>query len=350
MLRKGPAAWNSWRSTRPAVKPDLSGIDFSTIKDLDPPFTDLSYFDLSGADLRMSTLRHASFLETNLEGAYAVAADFCYATFIRCNLNGVRLRLARLGSASFTDCDLTNADLAYTSADETSFIYSNLQGANLQNAHLVKTDFQGSDLSLSQVYGVAAWDLGLTKAKQEDLIITLDGQPLITVDSLEVAQFIHLLLNNRRLRTVIETITSKVVLILGRFTPERKKVLNLLRNALRRQNYLPVMFDFQKPVSRTFIETVATLAHLSRFIIADFTAQGDVRREVQHIANALQSTPIVPILQEDEKAVPITLQDLRGRPSVLQIVRYRHGRDLVKRLDKDVIEPAERVRSKLLSP
>jgi hypothetical protein len=36
------------------------------------------------------------------------------------------------------------------------------------------------------------------------------------VGDIEVAQFIYLLLNNQKLRDVIETITSKAVLILGR--------------------------------------------------------------------------------------------------------------------------------------
>ena len=45
------------------------------------------------------------------------------------------------------------------------------------------------------------------------------------MDDLEIAQFIYLLLNNQKIRHVIDTITSKIVLILGRFTPERKAVL-----------------------------------------------------------------------------------------------------------------------------
>jgi hypothetical protein len=69
---------------------------------------------------------------------------------------------------------------------------------------------------------------------QADLIITRKNQPEITVDNLEIAQFIYLLLNNERIRHVIDTITTKVVLILGRFTPERKAVLDALREELRR--------------------------------------------------------------------------------------------------------------------
>jgi hypothetical protein len=74
-----------------------------------------------------------------------------------------------------------------------------------------------------------------------------DDDVPITLDELEVAQFIYLLLNNKRLRKVIDTITSKVVLILGRFTPERKAILDALREELRRRDYLPVLFDFENP-------------------------------------------------------------------------------------------------------
>jgi hypothetical protein len=64
--------------------------------------------------------------------------------------------------------------------------------------------------------------LKLNDAKQNDLIITPPGELVIAVDNLEVAQFIYLLLHNERIRSVVDTIARKAVLILGRFTPERK--------------------------------------------------------------------------------------------------------------------------------
>jgi hypothetical protein len=70
---------------------------------------------------------------------------------------------------------------------------------------------------------------------------------------------------------VIDTITSKVVLILGRFTDERKRVLDAIRVELRRRDYLPILFDFAKPENKDLTGTVSTLAHLARFIIADLT-------------------------------------------------------------------------------
>jgi hypothetical protein len=59
-----------------------------------------------------------------------------------------------------------------------------------------------------------------------------------------------LLLNNKEVRDVIDTIAKKAVLILGRFTPERKAVLDALRETLRIDGYLPILFDLDKPASR----------------------------------------------------------------------------------------------------
>ena len=50
---------------------------------------------------------------------------------------------------------------------------------------------------------------------------------------------------------MIDTITSKAVLILGRFTDERKAVLDAFREGLRKRNYLPILFDFEKPTRDT---------------------------------------------------------------------------------------------------
>ena len=111
----------------------------------------------------------------------------------------------------------------------------------------------------------------LEEAIQKNLHITWAGEHNITVDDLEIAQFIHLLLNNQNIRNIIDRITSKIVLILGRFTEERKAVLDAIRDALRKRNYTPVLFDFDKPASRDLTETISTLAHMARFIIADIT-------------------------------------------------------------------------------
>lgn len=128
--------------------------------------------------------------------------------------------------------------------------------------------------------------------------ISRKNQPTITVDNLEVAQFVHLLMNGRQLRSSIDTISSKVVLILGRFTTSRKTVLDSVRNELRKYDFVPLIFDFDKPSSRDTIETISTLAHISRFVVADLTEAKSVLQELQVIVPSLPSVPIQPILAD----------------------------------------------------
>jgi hypothetical protein len=121
----------------------------------------------------------------------------------------------------------------------------------------------------------SVWDVRLHDAVQSRITINeLDSEPTITVDNLEVAQFLYLLLNNTRLRQIIGTIASKVVLILGRFNPERKAILDAIRDELRKRDYLPVLFDFEKPSNRDITESVSTLAHMARFVIAFHAGNG----------------------------------------------------------------------------
>jgi uncharacterized protein with von Willebrand factor type A (vWA) domain len=102
-------------------------------------------------------------------------------------------------------------------------------------------------LTDANIYGASVWDVKLRNAIQTNLVITREA-PHITVDNLEVAQFIYLLLNNSKIRNVIDAITSKAVLILGRFTPERKTTLDALRDALRSHNYLRSFLISKSPL------------------------------------------------------------------------------------------------------
>ena len=158
--------------------------------------------------------------------------------------------------------------------------------------------------------------------------------------TLEVAQFIYLLLNNRKIRDVINTITTKVVLILGRFSPERKIVLDAIRDKLRTCDYLPVLFDFNEPANRDSHETVTTLARLARFIVADITDPKSIPQELVSIAETLPSVPIQPLLQCGGE--PWGMYDhIKRYPWVLRIHKYSGLDDLLASLEHKVIAPAE---------
>jgi hypothetical protein len=113
------------------------------------------------------------------------------------------------------------------------------------------------------------WDIKVNDhTKQQNLIITDRGKPIITVDNIKVAQFfIYLLLNNKEIRDVIVGVGRKGVLLLGRFTGGRIAVLERLREELRKRDFLPMVFNFDKPEMKDFTETVRLLARLSHFVI-----------------------------------------------------------------------------------
>src|SRR5262249_47360714 len=156
---------------------------------------------------------------------------------------------------------------------------------------------RNADLTGCHVYGISAWQLKLSEeTKQQNLVITGKGEAQITTDDIEVAQFLYLLMHNEKIRSVIDTITSKVVLILGRFTPERKPVLDALRDELRKsgRGYVPVVFDFDVPKARDITETVSLLARMARFVIADLTDPSSIPKELEAIVPSL-AVPVQPL-------------------------------------------------------
>src|SRR2546428_4403932 len=296
ILKQGVDVWNKWRQEHPRIKPDLSDADLSKAILYGANFSkaDLSYIDVSEAHLS-----YANFNGATLIGAEISGTDLMHSSFLNANLS----------EASLSAADLFGANLSG----------ANLSDANLSGASLLRTNLRGSILTRCFIYGISVWNVQLEGAKQDNLIITPEDEPTITVDNLKIAQFVYLLLNNKEIRDVIDTITSKVVLILGRFTEERKQVLDTLREALHKRNYLPVLFDFEKPVSRDLTETVSTLAHLARFIIVDLTDPSSAPHEV---ATIIPQTivPVQPLLtlhplivdrKEVERREYAMFQDLR---------------------------------------
>jgi hypothetical protein len=201
-------------------------------------------------------------------------------------------------------------------------------------------DLTGANLTGCRIFGVSAWRLKLDRTKQQNLIITPSNEPEITVDNIEVAQFIYLLLHNEKIRDIIDTITSKVVLILGRFTPQRKAILDGLREELRRRDYLPILFDFDKPASRDITETISLLARMARFVLADITDARSIPQELNVIVPDLPSVPVQPLLLKESSEYGM-FEHYTRYPWVLPL--YRYETQLITELGEQVIGPAERM-------
>jgi hypothetical protein len=219
---------------------------------------------------------------------------------------------------------------------------ADLRGADLSESHLISTSLKNANMTGAHVFGISAWKLDLEGAIQKDLVISSPFDPTITTaDDLEMAQFLYLLLNNKKIRDVIDNIITKVVLILGRFTPERKVVLDGIRDELRMRNYLPVLFDFQGPDNRDLTETVSRLAHMARFVIADLTDAKSLPQELMRIVPWLPSVPIQPILLSTEREWGM-YETFTRYPWVLPIARYESCDELIATLKGQIIDPAER--------
>jgi hypothetical protein len=240
----------------------------------------------------------------------------------------------------FSNVNFCGAKFCWTTLYRSDFRNADLSGADLTFTQLIETNLTNANLTGCQIYGVSAWNLTLEGVQQRDLIITREDEPVITVDNLEVAQFLYLLLNNEKIRVVIDTITSKMVLILGRFIDERKRVLDAMREELRSHDYLPVLFDFEKPASRDLAETISTLAHMARFVIADITDARSIPQELKTIVPDLPSVPVQPLLLATQHEYAM-FEYFRRYPWVLEPFLYDNEAMLLVALKEKVIGPAE---------
>ena len=256
-------------------------------------------------------------------------------------LEGAKLIGADLAKANLTGANLMGANLNFANLNQARLSQANLSQADLRRSALIGTYLEAANLTGCKVFGTSIWRIVLSKETiQSNLVITEEDEPAITVDNLEVAQFIYLLLHNAKIRDVIDTITSKAVLILGRFTPERKSVLESMRQALRARNYLPILFDFDKPASRDITETVSVLAHMARFIIADITDAKSIPQELGRIVPSLPSVPVQPLLLSSQAEYSM-FEHFRRYPWVLAPFLYEDAEALAQALDANIIGPAE---------
>ena len=356
ILLSGVDNWNQWRTENKEIIPDLSGADLRK-KELSE--INLSFADLSGANLYATILCFVDFSRANLcdailAEAYIMRSDFSYATF-----TGAKFRNARMQDTSFIGGDFTNATIAKTDLRGSDFSGANLTGATLAGTDLSTVELTGADLSganlcyaicvdtnftnanieNAHIYGISVWNIQSQGLKQKNLRVTKDDEPVITVDNIEVAQLIDLILNNRKLRDVISTLTMKGVLILGRFTDERKKILNAIRDKLREYDFVPIMFDFDKAASRDFTETIKILAGMSRFVIADITEPKSSPMELQATVPDYQ-IPFLTIIKKGE--TPFSMfSDLQKYPWVLPTISYGSEEELLKGFKKGILDRAQ---------
>lgn len=376
ILKKGSKTWNEWRQANPSLRPmlgsaDLKGFDFqgydlvfrggfgggTDFRDADLTGanlqgTNLISSDLSGANLYNANCFGTNFGGTDLSGAKLTGADFSKSTLG--DFFGADFRSAKLVGASANSVEGNYAD--FSDADLTGATFSHV---DLQNTRLNGAIINNATFSQCRVFGMAAWGLKGSPAKQSGLFVSpiiADVRPptgrdmaqrtdqyesALTVDSLEFASLFYSLVERERFKDLFNMLTSKVVLILGRFIDPRMAVLQAVRSQLAESDYLPVVFDFSVPWHRDLTETVSSLAHMSRFVVADLTDPKSIPQELSRIIPFLPSVPVVPIIESSDIAPYAMFEHLTRYPWVLELVEYSDVQNLLLKLDSHVIKPAE---------
>jgi uncharacterized protein YjbI with pentapeptide repeats len=381
LLIQGIEQWNEWRSKNEHILPDLreadmvgadlsqanlSGADLgeanliganlrwaklrwarvskaklrgANLREANLILADLSQANLSRTDLSEADLIEADVSRADLSGAGLTQANLSRARLSEANLDRADLRWAKLRDANLRKANLRNASLRWADLSGADLSGADLSGADLSGAILISTKLDGADLSGASIFGISAWDLSLEGATQKSLIIQRSTEETpIALDDLEVAQFIYLLLNHRRLRKVITTLGEKAVLILGRFA-ERKELRDSIATRLRQLDYLPIIFDFERPTHRDFIETVKVLASLSRFVIADITNPISVPFELGATVPDYM-VPFVTILQRGQPAWRMFDDLPRKYHWALPLLEYKSPETLMAAFESEVVFPA----------
>jgi uncharacterized protein YjbI with pentapeptide repeats len=338
ILKQGLQVWNKWRRENGAFRVDLShanlkGVDISIL----PALREL---DSKGVIPQGSSW---AFVANEIVGYEVDPLDLRNADLRGANLDGADLRCADCSGSDFSGASICGAELGRANLSRSRLVGTNLsqslmRGTDLSECVFIGTNISDADLGYARVYGVSVWDVVGTPRDATNLIVTRSGSATLSIDSLPLAQFMYMLIHNENFRTVLDTLTTKVVLILGNFSDEYKPVLDGIRDKLRQLGLVPVLFDFSGPASKDTTGTVETLARISRFIIADLTAPSSIPHELATTVPFLRTTPVLMIRQLDATGYSM-VENLKAYPWVLDIYEYDSKDSLLEQIS-EVIKPA----------
>lgn len=307
--RRRPRFWNQWRLQHPRVTPDLRGLilvggslvrynladarldnavlvrtnlalahlERASLTNAKLMSADLSAVraekvNLSSANLRGATLQYGDFRRAVcLDRTYLAHADLSEANFTGAMMAETTLSRADLTKTCFDGADLTRAELSDAILDETSLLGTTLRSAVIGGTFIrrVKTDDK-TDQSELLVDVHVAWE----RRKGERIKFT-------EANDIRVAQFHNIVDEPGSVGKLLAATTKRVVLILGRFLPQRKRVLDRLAKGLSERGKIAVIFDFPSPADREVSDTVRFIAGMSEFIVVDLTKASSVPLELQ---------------------------------------------------------------------
>lgn len=329
--KKGVSGWNRWRRYKEDEHtdtfPNLHGINLSNLN--------LRGIDLGGAGLRKACLNgtklHNAILnEARLEGAELEGTWFNGAQLVRTDLYEVIATGARFVDANLTSANLDNAQLQHA-----RFIGCKISGATLISARIDETTIQ------KQLRVIPDVDASIERVDVTGSIVDLRT---IVTDSMESAVFINLISNSRKFRLVIDAMSKNVVLLLGNFSRQRKSVLTQAAEKLKSLGYIPVIYDFES--NRDIMDTVAFLAGISCFVIADLTKPHSTPLESLLVTSGMM-TPFAPIIKQGHEVFSM-FHSLRAKYFwVLEPVEYTDAKHLSGIIKTKVVNPCKKMKAQI---
>ncbi len=267
---------------------DLSKVDFREIDAEDCQFLNADLFkaDLSGSELSRCDFSGASLFETQLGQCTLKEAVFANA-----KMAGAYLYRANLKDALLTFADLSSSCLVEASLD----------GADLREAILVEANLEKAILANCLIHGVSTWKAKYDGSMQRNLIISRYDEPVIKVDQLEIAQFIYLLLYNPAIKSVLDKLTTRIVLVLGDFDGRGEDISDAIREALQKRELMPVFLHFREYSGAYAHETVDALADLARYVIADVSGVESIPAELAATIESRRHLLVQPLLQSGQE-------------------------------------------------
>jgi len=332
--------WNHWRRRFPKAVPDLRG---AILRDV----------DLDKLEFRRARLAEANLSGSSLVGRDLSGADLRNAILWGTDLRGACLRKAKLNGAWFQDALLSEVDLRE----------ADLRGARILGCILNRANLCGANMSGALFWGTSVWEVERDKDTDQtgvgiglglfepmgDVLFKSRSLPPDTarVNDIVVADFLsHINYNRSNIASILNAASQNIVLILGRFSGEQRQVLTALESALSSMQYVPIVFDFEEPLQRDLVETVAILAGLSHFVVADLSFPHSTPLE-SHLIIPDIAVPFVPIIRKGQTPFSMFFTLQRKYPWVLPLVKYAGKGSLERQLRQSVVSRAERLAEKL---
>lgn len=225
---------------------------------------------------------------------------------------------------------------------QSNLVGSSWIGVDFSSARMAGVDCDGAVFERCTIEGLGVWKASGTPRREEQLRADASDFGMLALNDLKIGPALFEVVRNDALPRLFELLSSKLVLILGRFAPAASKErLERLRAEIGRRGYIAVVVDWELQGRFNATTIVSAISMCSRFIVADVT---DARTVIAEVREALAQRPVAiqPLLLFGSPE-PAFLRWARTDKyqQLLPTITYRDINDLIAKLDDEIIPACE---------